>query len=172
MKALSIIFGVLMVIFGIICIFTPMATALSMNVYIVILAAVYGVVGIVYGIANKTYGVGFVFSIISVVFGIAVLFLPNLLLLADAIIIYMVAGWFVVQGFVSIFTSIRVSKVTQSKMWIFQLIFGILGVLLGIYSFFHPMIFGLSVAWIVGILIGAFFIETGFTMIFISSESK
>ena len=84
----------------------------------------------------------------------------------------MVAGWFVVQGFVSIFTSIRVSKVTQSKMWIFQLIFGILGVLLGIYSFFHPMIFGLSVAWIVGILIGAFFIETGFTMMFISSESK
>ena len=172
MRVLSIIFGILMVICGICCLFVPsLVIAWGINVFIVIMAAVYGVIGIVRGISEKHFGVGFVFSIISVLFSIAALVFPQLPFVADVIIIYMAASWFVIMGVVSIVSSIQVSKLTTSKMWIWELVFGILSILLGIYSFFHPAIFGITVAWIVGALISVYFIMTGFSMIFITSEA-
>ena len=60
--------------------------------FIVILVAVYGVIGIIKAIGEKRFGVGFVFSILSVIFGAAVLFFPKLMLLADGVLIYMAAA--------------------------------------------------------------------------------
>lgn len=172
MRALSIIFGILMVICGICCLFTPLGTALSLNIFIVILAAVYGVIGIIMGISNKHFGVGFVFSILSLIFGIAVLAFPGLLGLTDVILCYMVVCWIIIMGVVSIVSAIQVSRMTSSKMWIWQLIFGILSVLLGVYSLCHPLVFGVSLAWLIGLIIGVYFIMTGFSMIFDSSQSE
>ena len=173
MRVLSIIFGVMMVIFGIVCmIFEPVRTALSLNYFFVILVAVYGVVGIIESASAKSFGVGFVFSILSVLYAVALLCFPMLMVLTDAVLIYMVAGWLVVQGIVSIYAAIQVKKMSGSKVWIFQLIFGILGILVGIYSFFHPILFALTITWLVGVLIGAFFIQSGFSMIFLNPEKK
>lgn len=162
MTVLFIILGVLMAICGFCCIFTPLLTFMDMTYFIVIMAAVYGVVGIVRAIKYKRYGLSFAFSILSLIFAIALLCLPNLMVLTDAVLIYMVAAWLVMMGVVSIVTSIRVTKKTGSSIWIFQLIIGILGVLLGIYSFFHPAVIAVSL----GFLVGFWFIETGFAMIF------
>ncbi|MBU5462318.1 DUF308 domain-containing protein [Lachnoclostridium sp. MSJ-17] len=52
--------------------------------------------------------------------------------------------------------------VTGSKVWILQFIFGILDVLIGCYSFFHPALMAVSL----GVLIGIYFVETGFTLMF------
>ena len=57
-------------------------------------------------------------------------------------------------------------------MWILHLIIGILGVLIGIYSFFHPMILGLSLAWVLGLLVGVIFIQTGLSMMFFEPEAE
>ena len=170
MKVLRIIFGIMLAIFGIICMATPLYTALSINIFFAIMVAVYGFVGIIDAIASKVYGVGFVFSIISLLFGIALLVLPNLMAITFVVFFYMIGGWFILQGITSIVMSLKVRKITGSKKWIFQLILGILGVLLGIYTFIHPIAVGLTIEWILGILIGIFFIESGISMMFFSEK--
>ena len=157
-----------MIICGFSFMFTPLITFMDAGWFIVILVAVYGLIGLIKGISEKTYGVRFVFSVLSVVFGIAVIFFPRLMLLADGVLIYMVAVWFVMQGFVSVFTAVNVTKRLDSGLWILQLIFGILGILLGCYSFFHPALVAVSI----GFLIGFYFVETGFTILFSSSVKK
>ena len=168
MTVLMAITGVLAVICGFCCIFTPLITFLDAGYFIVILVAVYGVLGIVKAIREKRFGVGFVFSILSLIFGIAALFFPKLMLLTDGMMIYFTAAWFVLQGIVSIVTAVQVSKVSESKWWILLLIFGIIAILLGIYSFFHPMVTAVSI----GFLIGFYFIETGFTMMFAAPHAE
>lgn len=157
-----------MIICGFSFMFTPLITFMDAGWFIVILVAVYGLIGLIKGISEKIYGVRFVFSVLSVIFGIAVIFFPRLMLLADGVLIYMVAVWFVMQGFVSVFTAVNVTKRLDSGLWILQLIFGILGILLGCYSFFHPALVAVSI----GFLIGFYFVETGFTMLFSSSVKK
>ena len=76
MLVLSIIFGILLISGGFFCIFAPINTFMSMEYYVVILLMVFGLFGIIKGIAAKRFGVSFVFSILSFIFGIAVLFRP------------------------------------------------------------------------------------------------
>ena len=127
-----------------------------------ILVTVYGILGIIRAIRYKRFGVGFVFSILSVLLGIVMLVLPNTLLFAQNVWLIMTAVWFVLMGIVTIVNAATVTKVTGSKIWIIELIFGILAVLIGCYSFFQPIILAVSI----GVLIGIFFIETGFTLMF------
>ncbi len=162
MTILFIILGVLMVICGFSCMFTPLWTYLNLEYFIVILVMVFGVFGIIKNIVEKRFGVGFVFSILSTILGILVLCFPNIFVFANGLLFYFVAGWFVLQGVVSIYNSIVAKNAVGGKMWVFQLIIGILTLILGCFTFFQPIIVPLSF----GILIGIFFIDTGFTMIF------
>ena len=157
-----------MLICGVSCMFTPLTTFMDTGYFIVIVVAVYGVIGIVQGIMNKKFGAGFVFSILSVIFGATVMFFPKLMLLADGILIYLTAAWFVLQGIVSVIAAVQFKKAGVSKLWILQLIFGIIGILLGTYSFFHPALVAVSL----GFLIGFYFVETGFAMIFGAASGK
>ena len=168
MTVLAIIFGVLMILCGFGCFFTPLLTFMDMGYFIVIMATVYGVIGIVKGCTEKRFGISFVFSILSVIFGVAVLLLPKLMFIADTVLIYMTATWLVLQGIVSLVTSFTVTKKRGSGMWVWQMIIGILAILLGCYSYFHPAVVAISL----GLLIGIWFIETGIAMICISASGK
>ena len=77
MRVLSVIIGILMLICGVSCMCTPLVTFMDAGYFIVIMVAVYGVIGIVRAIAEKHFGAGFVFSILSVIFGVTVLFFPR-----------------------------------------------------------------------------------------------
>ena len=162
MTVLFIIFGILMLVCGFSCLFTPLLNFLSAGYFIIILITAYGIIGIIRGIRQKKYGVGFVFSILSVILGVCMLFFPNLVLITDSIMLYLTAAWFVLMGIVTITSAVTVTKATGSSIWILQLILGILAVILGVISFFQPIIMALSI----GTLIGIYFIETGFTLIF------
>ncbi len=161
MGVLSIVLGVLMVIAGFSCIFTPIMTFLDAGYFIVILIGIYGIAGIFKSVGTKKFGVGFVFSILSAIFALTTLFFPKMMALTDGLMIYLTAAWFVLQGIVTIIASIQLKKAKENKIWIFELIIGILAVILGCYSFFHPMLVALSI----GLLIAVYFIETGITMI-------
>ena len=141
MLVLSIIVGILLISGRFFCIFAPINTFMSMEYWrVVILLMVFGLFGIIKGIAAKRFGVSFVFSILSFIFGIAVLFRPALLLFTDGILFYLLAAWIVLMGFVAIYSAVTVTRATGSKMWILQLMFGIIGILLGCYTFFHPVV--------------------------------
>ena len=144
--------------------FTPVLTFMSTGYFLIILVTVYGVFGIINAIRFKRFGIGFVFSILSVLLGIASFCVPNLFLLASGVMLYIVAGWFVVMGIVDIYTSIAITrKAIPTGLWILQLILGIIAVLIGIYSFFRPA----ALAITEGVLIGIFIIETGLSMMFL-----
>ena len=147
--------------------FTPLRTFLASGYALMVLLLVYGVVGIVKAIARKEYEVNFAFSIISVIAGLVMVFMPGLQLMADGIFIYMMAGWFILQGVVSIVLSMKFKGVAGGKKWIWGLVLGILGIILGLYSIFHPVLLALTT----GILIGVYFVVSGMNMIFLSSQN-
>ena len=161
------ILGILMVLCGGSCMFTPLRTFLASGYALMVLLLVYGVVGIVKAIARKEYEVNFAFSIISVIAGLVMVFMPGLQLMADGIFIYMMAGWFILQGVVSIVLSMKFKGVAGGKKWIWGLVLGILGIILGLYSTFHPVLLALTT----GILIGVYFVVSGMNMIFLSSQN-
>ena len=162
MTVLFIILGILLVAGGFSCIFTPLLTFMNYGYFVVILMFIFGILGIIRAIASKKFGVNFVFDILSVVLGAVLLSFPDSLLLAESMMLTMTAIWFVMMGIVTIIDAISIKKLTSSGLWILPLIFGILDVLVGCYSFFHPMVMAVSI----GVLIGIYFIETGFTLIF------
>ena len=167
MNVLMIILGILLVLCGGSCIFTPVLTFLQSGYLLMALLLVYGVAGIVKSVSAKEYGTNFVFSIISVIIGLVIAFVPGLALMTDGMLIYMMAGWFILQGVVSIALAIKFKGAQGGKKWIWALVLGIIGVLVGIYSMFHPMM----LAFTMGILIGTYFIISGINMIVLSSQT-
>ena len=161
MKVFSIVFGVLIAICGLSCMFTPLITFLEAGYFLVILLFVYGTVGIIRSVSNKTYGLDFVFDILSIILGIVILVVPGLKLMTDGMLIYLMAFWFMLQGVINIFQAFRQKKVTKGLGWVWTLTLVILGLLVGIYSVVHPMLLALTF----GILVGVYFIESGISMI-------
>ncbi len=168
MTVLFIILGVLMIISGFTFMVTPLITFLNVGYFIAVMALVYGIAGIIRAIARKNFGLLFAFDILSVVFGIVVLCFPQLVLVVDGVNLIMSAIWFILMGIVSMIAAVRITKLTGSKIWILQLIIGILSVLIGIYSFFQPLVLALSI----GIMIGIYFIETGISMIIVGAAAE
>ena len=168
MTVLFIILGLLLVAGGFSCMFTPLLTFMSAGYFVVILMFVSGIVGIIKSIVEKRFGVNFVFSILSVLLGIVMMSFPGSLLFAEGVMLILTAIWYVLMGIVTIISAVTVTKTLGSGIWILQLIFGILGVLVGCYTFFNPILLAISQ----GILIGIFFIETGFTLMFSSVVTK
>ncbi|TGY96650.1 hypothetical protein E5329_08800 [Petralouisia muris] len=161
MKIFTIILGVLMAICGVSCICTPVMTFLEAGYFLVILLLVYGIGAIVKAVMEKEYGLPFLFGILSIILGIVIMVVPGLKLMTDGMLIYFMAVWFLLQGAVGIFMAVRQKNSEESKGWVWVLILGILGVLVGIYSLVHPML----LAFTFGILVGLYFIESGISMI-------
>lgn len=162
MSVLFIILGLLLVVAGFSCIFTPLLTFMNTGYFIVILVTAFGIIGIIKAIAEKRFGINFVFSILSILLGVVMLLFPGSLLFAEGVMLVMAAIWFVLMGIVTIINAITVTKAADSGFWVLQLIFGILAILVGGYAFFQPMLMAVSL----GVLVGIFFIETGFTLVF------
>ena len=161
MKIFTTIIGVIMAICGISCICMPVITFLEAGYFLVILLLVYGIAAIVRAFMEKNYGLPFLFGILSIILAIVVMAVPGLKLMTDGMLIYMMAVWFLLQGVVGIYMSFKQKKVGEGKGWIWNLILGIIGVLVGLYSLLHPLL----LAFTFGILVGLYFIESGISMI-------
>ena len=159
MMVVSIILGILLVIGGFSCLFTPLATFLSAGHFITILLLVYGVLGIVRFCTKKAGGLEFFVSILAVIAGVVALTRPGRELVNDRLLLYIIASWLFVQGAVSIILAIQARH--ERRGWFWGVIVGILGVLAGVYSFAHPILTAVTA----GVLIGFYFIQTGFDMI-------
>lgn len=161
MKIFTIILGIIMTICGISCVCTPVLTFMEAGYFLVILLCVYGIAAILRAIMDKEYGMPFLFGIISLILAIVIMVVPGLKLMTDGMLVYIMAVWFLLQGAVNIFISFKQKKIPDNKGWIWTLIFGIIGVLVGIYSLMHPLL----MAFTVGILVGVYFMESGINMI-------
>ena len=160
---LSIIMGVLLIVGGVICLFHPGATFLQTGYFLAIMLLAYGIVGIINVIRKRAHPIELLVAIPGIIIGIIAIIRPGTTLVLDAMMVYMVAAWFIIQGIVSIFLSIK-AKDSRSG-WVWGLILGILGLALGIYTFFHPMVSVLTI----GFLVGFYLIEAGLDMIVLAT---
>lgn len=161
MKVFTIILGIIMAICGISCVCTPVLTFMETGYFLVILLLVYGIAAVVKAIMDKKYGLPFLFGLLSIILAIVIMVVPGLKLLTEGMLVYIMAVWFLLQGVVGIFISLKQKKAADNKGWIWNLILGIIGVLVGIYSLVHPLL----MAFTVGILVGVYFMESGISMI-------
>ncbi len=161
MKIFTIILGVVMAICGISCVCTPVITFMEAGYFLVILLLVYGIAAVVRAIMDKEYGLPFLFGVLSLVLAIVIIAVPGLKLMTEGMLIYIMAVWFLLQGVVGIFISLKQKKIADNKGWVWNMVLGIVGVLVGIYSLMHPML----MAFTVGILVGVYFIESGISII-------
>ena len=159
MMILSIILGILMIITGACCLFTPLTTYLATGYFMCVMLLFYGIAGLVYYFKKKGNVLKVVVSVLAIIVGLISLFLPGTTLVFDTMMLYMTASWFLVQGIVSIVLAFKLKN--QDDLWFVGLIAGILGVIMSIYSFLHPQVLAMSS----GMLIGFYFIDAGISTI-------
>jgi uncharacterized membrane protein HdeD (DUF308 family) len=146
----AIIRGVLAIIFGLIALFSPIATALALAIVIGAYAIVNGVFDIIEAIRHRgsssmvlRIGLG----VVSILFGILVLVWPGISL---AILVIMVGIWAIIIGILQTVSSVGHRAVPNSgRVW--GIIGGALSILFGILVLIWPGTGVVSIIWIIGI---------------------
>jgi len=160
------IFGIAVLILGILSIMAPMAAGVATASLVAVFLIVAGIIRIIWAFKAGSFGQGvlaFLLGGISVLGGILVLARP---LLGLASLALLLAVYFVVEG---IFAIIASFKLKPAAGWGWMLFDGIITLLLG------GMIWNqwpLSGAWAVGILVGVRLVFAGCSMIFLGSAMK
>jgi len=166
MTILTIIAGIIFIVSGTACIMTPVATFISAGYYIAILLIAYGIVGIVNAFKGRAFILEIVLSVLAIIVGGISLVKPGTVLSIDRMLILFIAGWFIVEGIITIVMSLKLKNI--KKFWLLSMIMGVLAVLVGIYSVIHPTFAALTG----GVLIGVYFIEVGLNMIILGSAAR
>ena len=157
-----VILGILMIIGGISLMGTPLLTFIGAGSLIIILFFVSGIFGIIRGVREKRYDKDFGFAVLSVILGIVGCVVPGAAAMSNYVMLYLAAVWFLVHGGISIGSAIGKRK--QGGGFVAMVIgiaFGVLELILGIYSLAFPAMLAASL----GILIGFYYIESGVNII-------
>lgn len=163
MKVLTFIFGIILTIGGVICLFRPGAAFLETGYVIAIMLFVYGVIGTISVITKKMRPAFLWATIPALLIGVASLFMPGDANTIHFILIYLIAFWFAMQGISSIYLAVRSRN--ENPVWVLTLIVGIISIFLGAYAAVHPM-FGV---FAIGILVGIFLIEAGIDLMVVGT---
>ena len=167
MSVLTIILGILMIIGGIVCLCTPVATTFGLMYFYMILFFVSGIILLIRSIATRRFGLEFFFAIISIILGGFMVFSPYVSFITETILIYISAVWLIVWGIVSLVDVIRTRRLVGGGLFALGLIMSILMILMGIYSFIHPVFF----AEFFGVLASISFIFVGMDILLLGCYS-
>ena len=178
-KVLSVIFGVLMMIAGVSCLFTPVSTSLMLG-YVVGLSMVFDAIGRFInwwqekknGLADGWMLAG---AILSAVFGFFILNSAALQLSVDLFIVYYTACWLLFHGIFAIARAWKIRRLHKNwntKMlgahWYIPLCIGIFACVFGILCLFKPVI----MASVIGVFIGLGIISAGANMITLATTPE
>lgn len=147
---------------------TPIITVLELGYFLAFLLLVFGIASIVKSVSNHEYKLDFVFGILSVILSIIIMLVPGLKAMTTGMLLYIMAGWFIVQGIVSIYRAIKIKKINSGSKWIWGVCSGVLCILMGIYSAIHPLVLALTM----GLMVGLYFIVSGIDMISLSAKAE
>jgi uncharacterized membrane protein HdeD (DUF308 family) len=146
----AIIRGVLAIIFGLIALFSPIATAIVLAIVIGVFAIATGVFDIIEAIRHRgssSMVLRIVLGAVGILFGILVLVWPGMSL---AILVILVGVWAIVTGILQIMSSVRHRAVPNSG-WVWGIIGGALSLLFGILLLIWPDSGLVAIIWIIGI---------------------
>ena len=146
----AIIRGVLGIIFGLIALFAPIATAVVLAIFIGAWAIVDGVFDIIEAIRHRgssSMTLRIVWGAVSILFGILVLVWPGMSL---GVLVIFVGIWAIIIGVLEIMASIRHRAIPNSG-WVWGIIGGALAILFGILVLARPGTGLVTIIWIIGI---------------------
>jgi len=146
----AIIRGVLGIIFGLVALFAPIATAVVLAIVIGAWAIVDGVFDIIEAIRHRgssSMALRIVWGAVSILFGILVLVWPGMSL---GVLVIFVGIWAIIIGVLEIMASIRHRAVPNSG-WVWGIIGGALAILFGILVLVWPGTGLVTIIWIIGI---------------------
>ena len=167
MTALLIILGVIMIIGGAVCLLTPVATTFGVMYLFIILLFVAGIMFLVRGIAYRSAW-DIIVAILALLAGAFIAFSPNMAFVTETIILYIVACWLIIRGIFGVVEAFSARRIIGGGMFALSLIVSLLVIIVGIYSFIHPMFF----AGFLGILVSCFFIIEGIDLIVAACVGK
>jgi len=161
-STLSIVWGVLLIVFGMVAIGSPLLAAVAVNVAIAWLIVLAGVVHVM--LAFRAHGAGSM--IWKLLVGIAYLFFGAYLImhpvLGVAALTLVLASLFLIEGILDIVLFFKMHSLGGSS-WL--LVDGIVTLLLGLMIY---MQWPSSSAWAIGILVGVSLIISGVTRVMLS----
>jgi uncharacterized membrane protein HdeD (DUF308 family) len=146
----AIIRGVLGILFGLIALFAPIATAFVLAIVIGAYAIVDGVFDVIEAIRHRgssSMWFRIVLGAVSILFGVLVLVLPGISL---AILVIMVGIWAIIIGILQILSSVGHRAVPRSG-WVWGIIGGALAILFGVLVLIRPDTGLITIIWIIGI---------------------
>lgn len=162
MTVLMIILSILMIIFGVDCMITPIKTfsALSWIAGIaVIVAGVAAVFRYAAGKAGRSIW-ELIGGIVGILVGLFLTINTFAQFATNMVIAYAVAVWLVVYGVCGVVEALNLKRFNQglpdefrTASWLVVMILGILTAVLGVVCVFQPMITVVSVGFLIGIAI-------------------
>ena len=173
-KVLLTILGILIIIGGFYCLFSPGITYLAIG-YVIGIVMVVDAIGrfIEYANEKKTGtadGWMLAGAIISIMFGFFILSSAVMQIGLDIFIAYFAAFWILIEGIVTIIRSFRMRKLDKAlgektgTNIVLPVIFGILLIIFGILCILNPLIIMATI----GIFLGIAIIITGIQLIVIA----
>jgi uncharacterized membrane protein HdeD (DUF308 family) len=161
-STLSILWGVLLIVFGMVAIGSPLLAAVAVNAVIGWLIILAGVVHVM--LAFRAHGAGgmiwkLLVGLAYVFFGAYLIFHP---LLGAASLTLVLASLFLIEGVLNIILFFKM-RATGGASWV--LVDGIVTLLLGLMIY---MQWPSSSAWAIGVLVGVSMIISGVTRVMLS----
>ncbi len=165
-SGMVITIGVVLLIFGILAMASPLVAGLSIAITIGVLLILAGISQLFFAFTASSFGRGiwiFILGALTVLIGIAMVGQPKAAL---ATLTLFLAAYFIVEGIFEIIWAFQIKPV---KNWGWTLFSGIISLLLGIMIWRQ---FPLSGAWAIGILVGIKLIFSGWTLIAFGAAGK
>ena len=158
--------GIIMMLLGLMAIFSPLVVGVSVIMLIGILVVIAGFARMIWALKAESLGKGIFTMLIgglTLVCGIAMLANP---VFGSGVLTIILAAYFVVDGVMEIVVALRARPVSG---WGVVLFSGIISLILGILIWRQ---FPLSGAWAIGVLIGIKLFIAGFIMITVGSTAR
>ncbi len=166
-KSALITEGILLFILGVIAIWVPAATAISITLLVGILCIVAGVVQLLRVFQNRehaSFWTLLISAVLAVLIGVLLLVFP----LHGALALALLLGiWFLIHGVIQIGISIQMRH--YSSNWGLMLISGIISVILAIIIWSG---WPLGALWVVGLMLGINLIFFGASLFVLAFRSK
>ena len=162
MKAIGVIFGILLVIGGIYCLVTPVETFGVLSWLIGLAMLVEGISSALTWNERRRFGFAdgwtLVGALVSIALGVVVLGSLAVQVAIDTFLAYLVAAWLVFGGAARIAGAIGLRKIYLAggmigENWLLLMLLGILIVVMGIACFVNPILAMEGVGMILGLSI-------------------
>lgn len=162
MTALMIIFGILMILGGIVCFATPLATTFGLMYLFMIFLFTAGIVFLIRSIAYRR-AADIIVAILALIAGGFIVFSPQMSFVTEVILLYIVACWFIFRGIFGIVNAASAKKrnMIGGGLLALSIIVCVIDILVGVYSFIHP----LFLPELLGIMAAVYFIMEGIDLI-------